>query len=298
VTLVLVLIGGSMLALVLTRRITRPLERLAEASGALARGELDRRFVEEGPDEIERLGRAFNVMAVSLSRTLRRLSQREAVAAIGEFASSLAHEVRNPLTSIRLDLERARERLADRNRAEELLTRALHQIDRLDETVGGSLRIARSGSLTMSQVHLQEPVQAAMRAAAPMFDARGARLVAGDWPGEAIVVRGNAGALEQLFLNLLLNAADALDGAGIARLEVEPSADGVCVTVRDNGRGIPPAALDRVWEPFYTTKADGTGLGLPIARRIAHAHGGELTIESTPGAGTTVRVHLLALPRR
>jgi two-component system, sporulation sensor kinase E len=105
-------------------------------------------------------------------------------------------------------------------------------------------------------------------------------------------VRGNAGALEQLFLNLLLNAAEAVPPGGRACVALEHCSGGVCVSVTDDGPGIAPELIDRIREPFYTTKERGTGLGLSIAQRISDAHGGELRLESIAGSGTSALVIL------
>ena len=289
--LILVSAGGFFLALLLTRWITIPLERLADAADSVARGELDRRVEQDGPDEIRRLGVAFNTMTSSLKRTLRRLSQQEAAAAVGSFAASLAHEVRNPLSAVRLDLERAREGVHGDDRVATLLDRALQQIDRLDATVSGSLRIARSGNVPMAPLDIREPIGSAVAASRPDFAARGARLDA-CMPSDALIVHGNGPALEQLLLNLLLNAAAALPEEGCASVEARLLDDAVEITVRDDGRGIASDELDRVFDPFYTTRDDGTGLGLTIVRRIADAHAAELSIESQPCLGTTVRLSL------
>jgi signal transduction histidine kinase len=232
-------------------------------------------------------------MTQSLTHTLGRLSQREALAAVGEFSAALAHEVRNPLTSVRLDLERARERIDDHG-ANDLLGRALEQIDRLDATVGGSLRMARSGSLEFSSVDLRRVIEQAMRAARPAFEIRGAVLE--DWmpPAETLTVRGNAAALEQLLLNLLLNSAEASEMATQTRIAVRSDGVSVQITVSDHGRGITRDRLERVFEPFFSTKENGTGLGLPVARRIARAHGGELSVDSAVGVGTSV---VVTIPR-
>ncbi len=287
-----VLAVGLIVSMLMTRRITGPLERLAVAADDVAAGRFERRVDEAGPDELRRLGGAFNTMAQSLRSTLQQLSQREAVAAVGEFAASLAHEVRNPLTAIRLDLERARERMSDPARADELLARALAEIDRLESTVTGSLRIARSGSLTLSGIDLRQPLGAAMTAAEPTFASRCARQDRWTLPSAPVIVRGNTGALEQLFLNLLLNAAEALPEGGCARVRVDERKTDVRVSVSDDGPGMPTEVLAHIREPFYTTKERGTGLGLSIAERIARAHGSELVLESAPGVGTVVSVTL------
>ena len=294
VALLLVAAGALFLATLATRRITKPLEHLADGADTVARGNLDAAVAEVGPDEIRRVASAFNGMTENLRKTLQELSQRESLAAMGELAASLAHEVRNPLTAIRLDLERVRKHLRTDERASELLDHALTEVRRLDASVTDGLRLARSGQLTQAPLDLREPLEAAFRAAEPRFRSRGAELRQPTLPSEPVWANGDAGALEQLFLNLLLNAADALNTGEHAGVDLVQEAGRVHVSIRDQGKGIPPDAMDRIFEPFYSTTPEGTGLGLPIARRIAQAHGGELQIESTPGEGATARVSLPA----
>lgn len=290
--LVIALAAGVALSTLLTRRMTMPLEKLAAAADDVSHGTLERRVNEDGPREIRSVARAFNIMTDSLQQVLRRLSQQEAVAAVGEFAAALAHEVRNPLTSVRLDLERVRARAPDSEHSAELLDRALAELERLDTTVSDALRVARSGRITMAPVDLHVPLDAAMYAARPAYDERCARLetLRGDTSG--ITVRGNPAALEQLFLNLLRNSAEATQDGGRTRVTVRTGDDMVAVEIADEGAGISERDAERIFEPFYSTKERGTGLGLPIARRIAQAHGGELLIRSTPGGGTTACVRI------
>ena len=225
----------------------------------------------------------------------REFAQREALAAVGEFASELAHEVRNPLTAIRLDLQRVEEAAADEATVRGIVPRVLRQIERLDRAVSGALRVARGGSTTAQAVELGDVLESARRAAEPEFNHRGATLSVNPGSAKRIELDGDAGALEQLFLNLLINAAQALPVGGEARVVTAEGNGVVEVTVTDNGSGMTPQQLERVQEPFRSTKRDGTGLGLKIARRIAASHRGELALESAIGQGTTVRV---TLPRR
>ncbi|UCC82137.1 MAG: HAMP domain-containing protein [Gemmatimonadota bacterium] len=280
------------LATLLTRRTTRALVRLATAAEAVSEGELDRKVEDAPGDEVGRVARAFNSMTESLRSTLRELSQRQALAAVGEFAASLAHEVRNPLTSIRVDLQRVEEKLPEESDARDLLGRALGEIERVDRSVTGALRVARSGSVTLEPVDVRRPLEAAIHSAGPELKAHGGTLEMELGGADPLWVKGDAPALEQLFLNLLLNAAQALDEGGRVEVTVARHRDGVSISVRDTGRGIPLENIERVVEPFYSTRPEGTGLGLAIAQRIATAHGGELEIVSTPGAGTTVRLQL------
>ena len=228
----------------------------------------------------------------SLRRTLSELADRERLAAVGEFAASLAHEVRNPLTAIRIDLQRVEERLPSDSPLREPQSRALKEISRLDATVSEALDVARTGRWRIGVVDLRAPLRAAADAAAHAFTERQATLDLTGLSDRPLVVLGDASALEQLFLNLFLNAAAALGPGGRAWIEVgEEPADAV-VAVRDSGTGIAPEMLDNVFQPLYTTRPDGTGLGLTVARRIVDEHGGQIEIESAVGQGTTVRVRV------
>lgn len=292
IALLVVTAAAFLLALLATRRITMPLKRLADGADTVSRGNLDSAVAESGPDEIRRVASAFNSMTENLRRTLRELSQRESLAAVGEFAASLAHEVRNPLTAIRLDLERTQKHIGEGERASKLVDHALGEVRRLDASVTDALRLARSGQLSPVILDLRQPLEAAYRAAEPSFRSRAAELRPLALPSDPVWIKGDVGALEQLFLNLLLNAADALSPGEKGGVDLEREAGRICISVWDRGKGIPADAIARIFEPFYSTTPEGTGLGLPIARRIARAHGGELEIESTPGEGTTARVSL------
>jgi signal transduction histidine kinase len=251
---------------------------------------------EESGDEVGRVGRAFNAMTESLQRTLQKLSQRQALAAVGEFASGLAHEVRNPLTSVRLDMQQIEEELPEGSSARNLVKRALGEIDRVNRSVTGALRVARSGTVTLRTVDLRGPVKAAAHAAEPEMRSRAAELSL-QFPYDGpLWVKGDAVALEQLLLNLLLNAAQAVDSGGEVLVEVKVDGDLAKVGVSDTGRGIPEEDMDRISEPFFSTRPEGTGLGLAIAQRIAQAHGRELEFESPPGRGTKVRMYLPMSP--
>jgi signal transduction histidine kinase len=290
--LAIVAVGGFGFAALLTRRTTGALVRLAAAAEAVSRGDLDKKVDERPRDEVGRVARAFNSMTESLRDTLRELSLRESLAAVGEFAASLAHEVRNPLTSIRVDLQRVEEKLPEESDARDLLRRALGEIERVDRSVTGALRIARSGKITLERLDLRKPLEAALHTAEPEFEAHGAQFEHTGFGNDPIAVKGDAAALEQLFLNLLLNAAQALEKGGQASVSVECTERELLISIRDTGSGIAQEDLEKVFEPFYSTRPEGTGLGLAIARQIAIAHGGEITMESLPGVGTTMRLQL------
>ena len=294
--LLIVSIATLLLASVLTGRLTKSLERLAVAADAVSRGELDHRIDVPHDDEVGRVARAFNGMIVSLRNTLDQLGRRERLAAVGEFAASLAHEVRNPLTSLRMDLQRMEEQVPAESALRAPLDRALRVVTRLNHTVTGALRVARSGTAGSDLMNLSVPLQRALEVTAPALESAGVAL---EMPSltKPIMVRGDSNALEQLFLNLLLNAVQAVSAGGRIAISFTANGDSVEVSIRDSGHGIPATLIERVFDPFVSTKPDGTGLGLAIARQIAIAHGGDLRLESEPGVGTTAMLRLpLAIP--
>jgi signal transduction histidine kinase len=227
-----------------------------------------------------------------LSREIEReLAQREALAAVGEFASELAHEVRNPLTAMRLDLQRAEESVLEPDVLRAVLPRVIAQIARLDRAVSGALRVTRSGSMEPTSVDLRAVLESARQSAEPEFARRNARVIIATDEGLPMLP-GDPGALEQLFLNLLVNAAQALGTGGHATVTAHRDNGSIVITVRDNGRGMTPAQVAEVQQPYRSTRRDGTGLGLKVARRIALSHRGEITLESKPGEGTSAVVRL------
>ena len=142
-------------------------------------------------------------------------------------------------------------------------------------------------------VDLRVVLETARRTAEPEFAHRGARLALGATPGP-LELDGDAAGLEQLFLNLLINAAQSLSAGGVTRVDAERRNGTIEVTIADTGAGMSARQLAETQQPFRSSKRDGTGLGLKIARRIVSSHRGELHVSSAVGQGTTVRVTLPA----
>jgi signal transduction histidine kinase len=287
--LALVALLSFMLTGILTRHTTRSLVTLTAGAEAVAAGDLTRTVRVQSHDEVGRLARAFNAMTESLRHTLDQLSERQAVAAVGEFAASLAHEIRNPLSAIRLNLQHTQEQLGDDERAKPI-GNALRDIARLEQTLNGALRMARTGQMHMVRVNVADALQAAIRSARPEFEKRGVAFV--DATESFGTLDGNSAALEQLFLNLLLNAAQACQPGDRAGIRSTLQQNQLVVTIWDSGSGFDANALNRAFEPFFSTKPEGSGLGLNVARRIAASHGGSIDIETNPSSGTQLHVRL------
>ncbi len=206
-----------------------------------------------------------------------------------------AHEVtRNPLTSIRIDLQRLEERVPAASPLRDPLARALRSVTRLDASVSGALRIARSGQLTMQSVDLRAILDGVLAEVESEASARCVTLVH-EYAAVAIRLTGDAAALHQLFLNVILNALQASDRTGRVAVSTGQTDHEIVTRVTDTGPGIPAELHHQIFEPFYSTKPDGTGLGLPIARRIALAHGGD--VAAAPGTAVGTRPSVVTLPR-
>ena len=280
------------LATYFSRRMTHSLQQLVHAADAVAAGDLQRNVETNGAEEVGRLGRSFNTMTESLRSTLQELSNKRALAAVGEFAASLSHEVRNALTAVRLDLQRVEEVVPRAEVSGKLVTRALSNVKRLDNAVTGSLAVARSGRNTFEVLELRAVVGAAMATVRDAFDVAGVELESSLDADRSTPVLGDAVALEQMFVNLLLNAAQASAPNTKATLHLEVNGATCAVIISDSGPGMTPEQLSRVGKPFRSSKVGGTGLGLVIATRIATSHGGSLQLDSPAGQGVVARITL------
>jgi signal transduction histidine kinase len=195
------------------------------------------------------------------------------------------------LTAIRLDLQRVEEGARNPELVEASVPRIVRLVDRLDRAVTGALRVARGRRDAASgEVDVAGIVELAAQSARPEFDRRGATLSIDATPLPSILA--DATALEQVFVNLLVNAAHASRSGGTTRVSITGNDGRIAVAVIDDGVGMDDAQLSRISRPFNSSKRDGTGLGLKVARRLVEAHRGTLTLESAPGRGTRVTVEL------
>lgn len=226
---------------------------------------------------------------------LDRLHRAERLAAVGQLAAGVAHEIRNPLTAIRSTVQYLQHSFPAGEPRRELVAELLGEVDRINSTVGGLLSLSRAGELRPVPFDLCEPLRGVVALLAARAEEQGVTIAA-SLPPEPLAVRGDPGQLKQVFLNLVLNAVQAIPGGGEVRVEAGegPAPGWAQVKILDDGPGIPEAELRRIFDPFYTTKSEGTGLGLAICHGIVEQHQGEIQIESVEGTGTTVTVRLPA----
>ncbi len=286
---IVVLLMGLLVANVLAGQIGRPLQRLQEVARRVAQGELNARAVVEGSSEQRSMAHSFNEMADRLSRLLR--AQRE-------FVADASHQLRTPLTGLRLRLEEARALAGEDHPSTQELDQALAEVDRLSETVSELLLLSRAGErrLEGTLVDLGEVVAVARRRWSAEADARGIALTieTDTSPGTVHVAREDVDrALDALIENALHYSPR---GTPVA-LAAGPD----WIEVRDRGPGMAADERELVFDRFRRGSAGrsgppGHGLGLPIARELARAWGGDVTLEPRPGGGTCATITLATLP--
>lgn len=231
---------------------------------------------------------------------LHRLYRAERLATAGQLASSVAHEIRNPLTAIRSTVQYLLGEFEEKSPKRSLIEGVIAEVDRIDRTVDGLLSLTRRVEFKPERIALGEVIDQTLLLVGTQ--ARNQQVhIDMVQPSMALHVMGDVSRLKQLFLNIVLNALQAMPDGG--RLEVAlkekssgASLDGAVsrkhaeVSIIDTGCGIPQENIDRIFDPFFTTRQGGTGLGLPISYSIARQHGGEMEIRSREGEGTDVTV--------
>jgi len=227
----------------------------------------------------------------ALERKNKELMQTKKLAAIGTLASGVAHELNNPLNNIYLSAQiLAREAGEQCSPAvHEVMDDILNQTIRVKKIVGDLLEYARGREPQLEELDLTELIKATLNRL--MTGAQGITSSM-ESSSEQVIIQGDAGQLEQVFVNLFTNAAEAMGGQGALRVKVNASPHSVVIRVADTGKGIPRESVEKIFEPFYTTKDKGTGLGLAIVYNIIMKHGGGITVESEEGKGTTFAVTL------
>jgi len=225
-------------------------------------------------------------------RLQQEIARNRRLASLGSLAAGVAHEIRNPLSSLKgfatYFRERHRDDPSDRETAEVMIT----EVDRLNRVIGQLLEFARPVTVTPVPTSLQMVIRHALKTVEGQAREKGIRIEA-EIPSEIGEIPLDADRISQVFMNLFLNAFAAMEAGGILRVSVGRQEERtVRISVSDTGVGIRKEDLPRVFDPYFTTKPSGTGLGLPIVQKIVEAHKGEVFMTSEPGKGTTVMVLL------
>ncbi len=278
------LAAAAVAAAMLGRGLARPLEALAETARDVAR-EGPRRRAEEGrgPAEVRDLAAGLNRMLEALERAEEERVRRERLAVLGEFSAGIAHEIRNPLSSMRMTLQLLGGNLRGKD-AEDLAV-VLEEVRRLEASVEELLAYAGEPRLVKEPVDLGAVVLEAVRVLERQAVHLGVKVEVERDPGVGHAL-GDPERLRSCITNLVLNAVQCSARGATVRVRTGRGEGGPSVEVADEGPGIPPEVGERVFEPFFSGRPGGTGLGLAVTRRIVEAHGGSIGWSS--GAGGTV----------
>jgi len=292
-----------LLAGLVARRFTRPLEELTRGVRAIGEGRLDTKIPVDRQDEVGELALAFNEMAASLDASRRSLTERnrelhsaneelrrvqmqlirsERLAAIGQLAAGVSHEIDNPVGIILGYAELLLEDLAEDDPRRDDVLGIIEECRRCRRITGGLLGLARSVPEEMIGVDLHDLAAGIFDSLRPQKLFRQVELVLRPANGPFRVM-GDADQLRQVLVNLLLNAAQAMEGQGRIEVELRAGGEQVELLVRDSGPGVPKEIAERIFEPFYSTKSgdEGTGLGLSLCRKLVEDHGGSLDLVET-----------------
>ncbi len=235
-----------------------------------------------------------------LSESRTHLERHEKLASLGVLAAGVAHEIRNPLTAIKVRLFSLKRSVSDAASARDDVQVISDEINRLERIVGDFLQFARPPELERQMICVESLVADVGNFLAPQLAKKSVRLI--QEPVPRAWVLADPSKMKQALLNLVQNAGQSIEGEGTVTLRVVlarqtlfgSSSDVAIIEVADTGKGMPPEVVRRLFDPFFTTKEDGTGLGLPIAARIVELHGGVIEYDTQPQCGTTFRI---VLPR-
>jgi len=293
----LAMIAGTLalvVAIFISSRITQPLRALTDGVRRVAGGDYGARVQEDGGRELAELGSGFNAMAQQLDR-LRcmeaEMRRQQQLAAFGEAATVIAHEIRNPLGIIKTSSQvvRMKSRLAPAE--DRMMGFVLEEVRRIDNLIQDILDYVRPRDVQHETIDLRDVVSNVAEATRPALAERGIHEVVVS-SADPLTVMGDRDRLHQALLNLVLNAMDAMPDGGRLRIVQERQNGQAKISIADQGVGMSDEVMQRAFDPFFTTKTRGAGLGLAKVQTIVRDHGGSITCDSTPGRGTTFTISL------
>ena len=292
INLVLVLAVALLVTVAFTlfsRRETRSLSALTAAAGQVGEGNFEPDLPLAAGGEVGTLTTAFGLMVDRVRTMVRQIESSRHMAAIGEFAAHVSHEIRNPLTSLKLNLQGLERDVqsghipSDCARPVEI---CLREIQRLDEVASGVLSLGRPKSQEFEPCSVHALLDESLDVVTAQLREQNVAVVR-NLEADSDIVNGNPEGLKAAFLNLFLNASEAMPHGGTLRVSTgaADSGDSLQIRIDDDGPGVAPEVRERVFQPFFSTRSRGTGLGLPLALRTCEEHGGTLTLAPEPRSG-------------
>jgi signal transduction histidine kinase len=289
----LIVLTGVFLSIVaglaVSGQLTHPIHALVRGVRAITAGRYDQRVAVAGQGEVAELADAFNEMAAKLAKSQElenRLRREQRLSALGEVAVGIAHEVRNPLGVIKTSAELLQKRARLPESDNKLLGYVVDEVRRIDSLIRDFLEFAKPRPPVLRSVDPMQVVQRAIEFCRPELQRVGVEIATED-RSEGVHVQADEDQVFQILLNLLLNAIDAMPKGGQIRIALQRSDQELTIAVADTGAGISSEVQEKIFNPFFTTKEHGSGLGLAKVYAIMASHNGSVECRSEPGAGTT-----------
>ena len=293
IALISIIVAG-VIAIPLARYITRPVADLVQANRSLMNGDMTVRVDVEGKSELAELGRSFNQMAETIQTTQNELLRKETLASIGQLAAGVAHELNNPLGTILLlsDVMHKQTDPEDARHAD--LGLIIDETVRCKRIVSDLLNFARQQEVLAQDTDLHALLDQVITNANRQSTFKQITVIR-DYHDAPLIIQADPAQMQQVFINLLNNAAEAIEGEGKITISTrQMDAEFVEIKVADTGYGIPEESMGKIYTPFFTTKdiGKGTGLGLAIVYGIIKMHRGQISLQSQVGVGTTFSILL------
>ncbi|UCE65667.1 MAG: HAMP domain-containing protein [Candidatus Zixiibacteriota bacterium] len=283
-SLIFILIAGFILSRLISRRLVKPLEKLAAGAGKLGAGDLDYRVDISGNDEFAGLAESFNKMASEISENQKKLIQTERLAAWREVARRIAHEIKNPLTPITVELYRLKGMLAESGGDASEITKALDsinsQIKALQELAGHFSTFAKEPELRKQKCSVADTLTRTIGLYSNLENVS----ITNSIPENLSTVEMDPQMMSRVFGNIIKNSLEASPESVEIDIKVERENNNIKIVFKDDGPGFPPEKMENIDTPYITTKKSGTGLGLAIINKIIDEHGGELRLYNDSGA--------------
>lgn len=284
---------GSVLSFSLSRLITKPLYTLMDFTHSLSRGEFGRKIDIRSKDEVGELSSTFNNLSCELDayrkkmeESYKQMLRAEKLTALGRLSAGLAHEIRNPLTSIKVLFQAFKDNPA---LTKEDMKVVLSATEQMDDLLTRFLRFARSDEFNLSDVYINSVIKQVINLAQFQIKNQSINVVLN--LSKLPPIKADRAMIQQALLNLVLNAIEAMHDGGTLTISSKIENGSAVFSIGDTGNGIPEEIKDKIFDPFFTTKGDGTGLGLSIVYNIVSLHNGEISFESN-GKGTTFTLRI------
>jgi signal transduction histidine kinase len=289
----IILLAGIVIAIWLSRHYTRPIKEVVNAARSVAAGDLDLNLPVNEKDEIGELKESFNQMIqrlIELRQLRDRLRETEHLSTVGELSSSVAHEIRNPLNFISLSVDHLIDKPID-GQSRELLQRIKQEIKRLDSLVGNFLAYGKPLKIVPKPVNIIDLIEETLSLVYARAEKVGVEIIK-HYDIDDMTIEADPELIKTCLFNVFQNSFQVMPDGGHLTINVRNDGSAIIISMSDTGSGLDEKHIEKVFEPFFTTRDRGLGLGLAMTKRVIEEHGGRVSFAINEGQGSTVELVL------